>query len=456
MIITRTLNIVMLAGIMLLLTGCFSLNVEQRLLPNGHYDLIFVFSADQDSSALLQGFQTTFVPADAVKDRTTIARHNNSLIYTFRDIDPATDAHLLVFSSHPGNSTTENQSIASLGVSNVANIVNISFLDPENTHLTRTLRWPYYVYTYELLVGSPSNGVRTGPLLQEDYVIDETNMLSPNARLTIANQINDIYTNDSIDVIVLLKGEMASADSTAYKADFINHFPYRNKNKHYVLVSVMPIIGQQTQCHVESNLYGENQYSLFITSLDHDFSQGCANIAEQSVLDIMQRLDDYSRLHDLNTTAQDTAEQQLLDLFKVDYVVVPFGEIMSSSGTQLPANRVEFTIDSSSSGSYNVTFREPWYRGFLHDPIVIGAFVILLLALIGILAYRGLQRKKHHHHSQHHVHDSIHHVPVPPTLLEYVHKARKYGMKDDQIRASLQRVGWMQKDIESAMSHHKR
>ncbi|MCD6464216.1 TPM domain-containing protein, partial [Candidatus Woesearchaeota archaeon] len=302
----KGLTLVLLIS-MVLITGCININVEQKLKRNGHYDLDLTISTSPEYKILLNGIKEDLQVDDSVRDRFEYRETETSITYSFKDIDPSTHRLFKEVEKKPGEDNVFGQS---------QQTPDFSFINPENIEFKKEFKFPYYEFTYKLKVTPPSEEELKKPetLSVNEYILDEAGVLDQELKNEIMQSINNVYKNDSVEIIIVTKKQMSAMDYFSYKLDFINSFDFKNKNKQYVLVFAST--NENGICRVESNIF-DSKASSKVRSLNRDFSKNCKTDYSSQIKNVVLQLDKFFQSHDLTSSKQ--VEEQIKQLFKISY-----------------------------------------------------------------------------------------------------------------------------------------
>ena len=423
--------------LIILLTGCINIiNVDQKLKRNGHYDIGLTISTAAEYKMILNGIKESFQVDDSVKDKFTYSETDTSVTYSFKDINPATDKKLFKETQIPNG--TDNTINLSSGSS------DSSIINPENIEVKKELKFPYYEYTYTLkMTAAAKNSSNETTILTEDnYIFDDANILDSESKKQIMQSINNIYKNDSVEVIIITKKQMSETEYNFYVDEFASN--HSLDNKQYILIFAS--FNETGVCSITSNIYTEPNVSSKVDLLNTDFEKSCRTNYSAEIKDTITQLDNFFKVTDLESTKQLT--DQLGQLFKIGYTVEVFGKIIDTNGQQMDGNKVKFDINPEENGQYTIVFQDFFLASILGDMYLIyliGVGVILII-IIGIVII-----SKHNANVQ----STPPEVPsaVNPQLREYIRRARINRMTDPQIKDVLTKNGWSPKDIDTALKY---
>ncbi len=357
--------------------GCVNIDVEQKLKRNGHYDMALTISTSQEYKMILSTLKEGFVVNDSVKDKFIYSETDTSITYSFKDLDPAKDK--VLFKPIEEKDDDENDMFGQTSEG-----PDSSFLDPKNYEFTKEFKFPYYEYTYKIKVSpEPKEDKKKIEILTtEEYILDNANLLDMDTKNQIMQNINNIYKDDLIEVIIATEEEMDSMDFFSYKYDLTGDFDFKNKNGKYIIIFASK--NDRSVCKVESNIYTDSEISSIIRTISSDFSKNCKDDYNSQILDVTTQLDAFFKEHKFESTSDLQMEDALGDLFKIGYTVEVFGEIIDTNGLEMEDNKVKFDISLTNEEEYTVTFRDFFLAAILGSYYWVYLCIIALL-IIGIL-----------------------------------------------------------------------
>ncbi|RJQ21365.1 hypothetical protein C4580_02380 [Candidatus Woesearchaeota archaeon] len=112
--------------ILLLLTGCLQIDIQQKLKRSGKVDLSLTFKSD--STMILENMKEQFQVNPAITRKYTYSETEKSATYQFTDVDPQTDS---LFLSQGDEKTA-------------------AFMNKDSYKISREFKFPYYYFTYEI------------------------------------------------------------------------------------------------------------------------------------------------------------------------------------------------------------------------------------------------------------------------------------------------------------------
>ena len=435
--ISKKILLALSLSMILLLSGCININVEQKLKRNGHYDMDLTISTSPEYKMILNGLKEGFQVDDSVKGKFDYKETDTSITYSFKDINPTTDKKL--FKEIEKKEGSENDMFGQ-----TQETPDSSFIDPENIDFKKEFKFPYYEYTYTLKM-SPESKKDTGKvevLTSNDYILDEANILDQPSKNQIMQSINNVYKNDSIEIIIVTKKQMEQMDYWSYKYDFTSNFNFKNKNKQYIMIFAST--NENGLCSVESNIYLDSKVSAKINTLNTDFEKNCKLEYSTQIKNVVTQLDSFFKTADLESSKQ--MEEQLGQLFKVGYTIEIFGKITETNGLKMGDNKVKFDINPSKNGEYRIVFKDFFLASILGD------FYWVYLIIAGVILVGGVGFvviSKHRKNLQSKPLEAP--LAVNPQIMDYVRRARMNGMPDQQIKSNLMQCGWNSKDIDIAL-----
>ena len=305
--INRNVVICFLLISIILTGGCVNIEVNQKLMRNGHYDIALTISTSSEYKMILNGIKEGFVVDESVKNKLTYSETDTSITYSFKDLDPEKDTKLFKEVEKKDGETSEGP--------------DSSFLDPKNYEFTKEFKFPYYEYTYKIKVspGSEEEEKKTETLTKEEYILDNATLLDTDTKNQIMQNINNIYKNDLIEVIIATEEEMDSMDYFPYKYDLTGDFDFKNKNGKYILIFASN--DERSLCKVESNIYADSKISSEIRTISSDFSKNCKDDYNSQILDVTTQLDAFFKEHEFESTSDKQMEDALGDMFNIGYTV---------------------------------------------------------------------------------------------------------------------------------------
>lgn len=431
----KKLFLIVLLIAILLTSGCVNIDVQLKLKRNDNYDLDLTISTSPEYKMILNELKKDFQVEDSVKNKFEYSETDTSITYSFKNLDPKKDKKLF-------KEVEKEEEITQDILGETYETPDFSFLNPENIDSKKEFKFPYYEFTYKIKT-SPEKGKEQIEILsQRDYILDEANILDPNTKDQIMQRINNIYKNDSVEVIIVTKKQMEIKDYYSYQFSFIRDFEFKNKNKQYVMIFVST--NENGICKVESNIYLDVKVSSKIRTLNNDFSKNCKTDYKSQIQNVVKQLDVFFKENDLESTKQ--MEESLQQLFTVGYTVEVFGEITDTNGLKMGNNKVKFDVNPYKEEEYVVTFKDFFWAAILGGPYGIYLLTIGLIILGGIvfIVFSKISKKQQ---------DMPLQVPlaVNPQLLDYVKRARMSGMTDKQIKSNLLQSGWSSKEINVAL-----
>lgn len=424
---------------LLILSGCINIDVEQKLKRNGNYDIDLVLSTSSEYKMILNGFKDSVQVDDSVKNKFEYKETDTSLIYSFKDINPLVDSVLFKKVENKSNNDQGDMFGQSGGA-------DVSFLSPNNVIIDKEFKFPYYTYTYKLIINpdSSDDSSKNETLLINDYILDNAGILSPELENELIQSINNIYKNDSIELIVFTDNQISSSDYFSFRNQFTTDFNFKSDKEQYILVFVST--ADQGVCKIQSNIFLDSKTSLKISNLNRNFSSNCGPNYDVQIKDLVTELDDYYKINDLNTSTLDQMTEQMNELFKIAYKVTVFGSVVETDGVKLTKNKVKFEVDPSKKAEYNIVFKDFFLATALGGSYIVFViiFCVIVIGGLGYLVFSKIKKKQQSEPIQ---------VPnaANPTLLDYVRKARNSGLNDMQIRDNLIKSGWNSRDIDLAL-----
>ena len=410
-------------------SGCVSIDVEQKLKRNGSFDMDLTVSTVAEYKSVLGSVRESLQVDDSIKDRFQYSETDTSITYSFYDIDPKKDTKL--FKKIGGDVDTLEQ---------LSEGVDYSIFDPDNVDFEKELKFPYYEYTYTLDILPESREENNQTLSGDEYITDELGVLDQESEKQLMGIINNIYQEDSIEVIIVNEPNVSFSDYYRYKEEKLEGFDFKG-NGGYVFI-FMSTDGYF--CRVETNVYTDSDFNSKISSLNGEFSGNCTDNYPSQVEHVVSEIYDYTSSNDIEYSFGNA--DQIGEFFKIGYAVEVFGEVVSTNGLRMEENKVKFDVNPISEGQYTIVFRELFLPSVLGD--FYWVYLIVLIAVVGgFFVYRkypGILKKN----------TGNLRVPVAvnPRILEYVRKARISGMGDDQIRINLANSGWQKRDIDIALN----
>lgn len=419
----------------LLLSGCVNFEVEQELKRNGHYDMDLKISTSSEYKMALSSFKESLKVRDSVKDKFEYKESENSITYSFKNIDPSKDKKLF---KEVEKNETENQ------FTQTDRKLDTSFVSPKNIDIKKEFNFPYYEYTYELKTSSTDKEDETKEetLSKEDYIIDEAGVLDKQSKNEMIQEMNNIYQDDSIETIVVTKEQMNSTDFISYKYNFIRDFDFKKSIKEYVLVFMSTNEGGV--CKIKSNVLTDSRFSSKIRNLNTEFSENCKGNYSTSTKKAVEELDNFFKKNDIESSSE--IGKQMEEAFKVGYTVKVFGEIVETNGLKMSDKKVKFEVAPSKQGEYNIVFKDFFLTNLLGELYWVYFLLLIIIILVGAgyLTYFEIKKRR----SSNSLKPPL---AVDPRIVNYVKKARDYGMSDEQIRKTLLQSGWSDKEIDIAL-----
>ena len=435
--ISKKIFLAISLSLILVLSGCINFSVDQKLKRNGHYDMDLTISTSPEYKMILNGLKEGFQVDESVKNKFNYKETDTSVTYSFKDINPKTDKKLF--------KEVEKKDGPNEGVlGQTQETPDSSFINPENTDFKKEFKFPYYEYTYSLKIApEPKKDAKEAVILsQNEYILDEANILDPQSKSQIIQDINHIYQNDSIEVIIVSKNKMEQMDYYSYSYDFTSSFNFKNKNKQYILIFVST--NGDGLCKVESNIYLDSKVSSKIRTLNSNFEKNCKSGYSAQINDVVAQLDEFFKTTDLESSKQ--TEEQLGQLFNIGYTVEVFGKIEDTNGLKMGGNKVKFDINPSKNGEYTIIFKDFFLATTLGDSY----WIYLVVAGVILIGGVGLAIiSKHRKNLQSRPLEAP--LAANPQLMDYVRRARISGMSDQLIKTNLIQNGWNPKDIDVAL-----
>lgn len=419
----------------LLVSGCVSIDVDQKLKRNGNYDISLSFSTATGYEMILKGLKEGIHVDESVKDKFEFKETDSSIIYSFINVDPRIDKKLF---KKVENATEDSEDLDMIQDMNV----DLSFLDPENVELNRELNFPYYEYTYTFkMIPESTESEEDGVLSKSECIIDEANILDEQSETEIMDRINFIYENDSVQLVVITKDQIDEYEYYSYTEDFVSNNGLDSKD--YILIFVST--GENGMCVVESNIYLDSEVSSKVSDLNDVFKQNCNQESGLTIVSIVTNLDNFFKEHDLESINQQVQEE-IGDMFSIDYTVEVFGKVESTTGTKLEESIVKFDVSTTEEGEYTVVFKDFFLASILGDSYLVYLLIfgVILVGGIGFVFVSKVMKKKK---SQ----PPVVPLAINPQLVDYVRRARSSGMSDQQIRERLLIAGWIVKDVDAAL-----
>ncbi len=370
--------------VMLTLGGCMSLSVQQKIYRNGVYDLTLVLESEPEYRLVLSSLKSNLQVNDSVKPKLSYSETDTKVVYAFRGINPTTDKTLFV-----PKDTDGNPDLFSGG--SVSQRADFDLLNPKHVQITKQFMFPYYIYTYTLLVDSPQHELASQPLGGESYVQDEAGILSPESFSYALARINEIYLNDSVEVIILTQPSMDTTNYYQFMDNFAATFPFKEEEPHYITIFLSG--GPSGVCRVQTNMQLQLGIYTYINQLNTDFSEKCSQDFSSTLLKVVDDLTTYSTEHEIQD--EERFSESAGDLFTIDYALQVFGSIVSTNGKKLDGQNVQFDVSLVSPGEYTVTFKDFFLVGLLGE--FYGLYLLaLLLVIVGavVLVVRAKQKKK--------------------------------------------------------------
>ncbi len=427
-------------SLVLLLSGCINVNVDQKLKRSGHYDLDFSISTTAEYKMLLNALKGSFQVDESVKDKLTYKETDTSITYSFKDLNPATDKKLFTVVKNDTESNTPSTTSSLLGSSQET--PDLSFINPENIQFSKEFKFPYFEYTLKIPLETKKDVKSTEPLTQDVYISDEANILDSESKTQIMQSLNEIYQNDSVEILIVTKKEMNQSEYFTFSYDYSDSFKFKNKDKQYVLIFASTNEGGL--CRISSNIYMDLNFSSKVRKLDTDFKKNCKPGYSTQIKDVVTKLHDYFKANDLESSSQ--ANGGLDQLFLVGYSVEVFGKIVETNGLKSGPNKVRFDIDPSKDGEYTLVFRDFFLASMLGDSYWI-YLIVLGVIIVGVIVLNIIFKHKKNLQSK----PLEVPIAVNPQLMDYIRRARVYGMGDPQIKTTLVQSGWNPKDVDTAL-----
>ncbi len=408
---------IVLALILFTLSGCINFEVYQKIKRNGKYDLDFTISTTEEYSMVLEGLKETMQIHDSVKDKAEYTETDTSLKYSFKDLDPETDTKLF---------KKTNETIGDTGES-----PDTSFIDPDNVDFEKDFKFPNYEFTYTIKMQEPAIDEEPVTLTKEKNIIDEAGFIDDKDRLM--EDINGIYADDAIEVVVITKPQMNAYDYFSFESNFTQSYDFAGD--YYIIVFASA--GDAPVCKVSTNIFLDTQYSNKIWALNTDFGANCSQDYNAQIQRIVSELYSYAQVNELETSNELT--DSIAQMFKIKYTVEVFGNVIETNGEQLDDNKVQFEINPDEEGEYYIVFTDFFLATLFGDNwwVFISIPVVVILVTIVILVVKGKKPGK---------------KQVPSQLADYIKNAKASGMNDDQIRQTLLQSGWQLEDINNALT----
>lgn len=126
----KLIIIILIIGI-LFLSGCVQIELYQKIKRNGNFDMSLTFKAS--SKFILDSLKKDFEINPLIKDKVIYEETDNSISFTFKNINPLKDNLFL---------ETDSQS---------------SMLDKENYKIEKKFKFPFYYFVYEINMSNNEN-----------------------------------------------------------------------------------------------------------------------------------------------------------------------------------------------------------------------------------------------------------------------------------------------------------
>lgn len=483
-----SLSKILFFSLFLILSGCVSMSVEQRLHRDGTYDLNFTIQTDESFAMMLQGMKQNLIVEDAVKDRFRFHETPTSISYIFRNIDPQRDSELFIDADDIEEVALEGDDFTMQ-----ADNADVSFLNPSNVELTREFRFPYYVFTYTLnfngtIVGDDTTD--SAPLFSE-YIIDEENTLSEIQRQEIIEVMEAIHIASSIETVIFVTQEDNYFDVFTERMDFLNTFEFSSASADYILLTFSPEVSDV--CEITSNIYFDGDLREKISSLDDEFNEICDE-GSSAIVKVLTSLEEFLQTHEPEDlfAGLDAFGDQLANMFSVALYIETFGTIKETNGMQMSDTRVRFDMKEEQV-MYTVVFRDFFLITLLHGEhriyvIIISSLLSVSLWLLGIIIIIKRRKKRTVSNSTTSTirdkldtnvqstesqlknessisssslssfpsqkQDSVANDSPNQKVRAFINQSRMQGFSDEHIRETLIKTGWDENQVNSLLSKY--
>lgn len=426
----------------LLVSGCINIEVYQKLKRNGNYDLDLTISTSAEYKMILNSFKQAYQVEDSVKDKFEYSETDTSITYSFKDLNPKTDVKLF--------KDVEQDASSQSMFGGTSDAPDSSLFDPESFEYSRQLKFPYYEYSFQVTMNPEPEVEEVKELSADKYIIDEANLLDEASKQEILAAANRIFADDNVELIVVTKQQLDSYEFLSFKYDFTSDFEFQGEGEQYVLVLVT--LAPTKRCDVSSNIFLDTDTYQRISEMSTEIGPACTQDPKSAITSAVAELDAYFREHDLEQQSQ--LADQLGSMFKIGYTVEVFGSVVETTGMKMGDNKVKFDINPSGEGEYTLVFRDFFLASLLGDHYWL-YLILLVVLVVGLVGLKVLKNKKTMPHTGGFEPEPTLKAPVAvnPHVLDYVHKARAYGMNDGQIKTALLHNGWSEHEIEVALQH---
>lgn len=399
------------------------MSVEQALKRSGRYDLAVTFTTSPEYKMLLHSIKEELQVEDAVKDKFAFSDTATTMTYAFTDLDPATDTRLFKEKASVG---TPNSMAAAGGP-------GLEALEPGRTELEKRTSFPYHVYTYTIRVAPPQQETPSPTYLRpQDYVQDAAALLAPETEAAIMEDIRAIFANDSVEVIVMTKPALSAAEYWQVRNDLEASFPFKNPDQNYVLL--LASSDGDRYCKLDWSFYDPGVAGALGT-LGAEYAAGCAGDPGGQITRAVSGLRALFDEKDLAGGALDPSlENQLGQLFTIEYTVRTFGAVVETNGRLLEDGRVRFDINPLKPAEYMVTFKDLVFAGIFVDSLQ-AVLVVAVVLLVGGNALLLVARRRRRS-------AAAGPAAPDPQLVNYIRYARSAGKADAEIREMLLTIGW--------------
>jgi len=419
----RSVIIVSFIALAIFLSGCASVEINHKIKTNGNSDIDITIIPNQENKDLFNQVKHLVFIDDSLKNKVKIKDNGDSVTYSFSDLSPDELKTIL----NELNKTKE--AAMPFGLDSLKSSLNVmNSFNKDSFEFTREKTLSGNKFTYR---------IKTKPtaVLERINIYDEGNMLDPDSKNYIQSLMKNAYAKSRVEIIVITNNQITTNDYNGYRLKIIRDIKSRDKNSNYVFI--FESNADDGACVIETNLWS----SSILAKLDpiiKDFSQNCKDDRVKQIKTAVENIESLAENGDLRFYVGQSPVM-------INLTVEAFGKLGENNGEIVGKNKVRFLINPDEEREYYMTFEQPSFSLPSMGSMLIVAIIIVVIIVIVFLVL--LLRKPRQQHE-----GKEHKAKVDHRLLEYVHKARKLGLKDDEIRHKLREYGWDHDEVDSALN----
>jgi hypothetical protein len=344
--------VVFLLIAVLLISGCFRMEIEQKLKRNGLYDLTVKLNAD--SSLILAAAKEGMKVDPLLQDKATISENEQGITWSFKDLSLKERYNL--FQQNGTQSTGD---------------LNLS-----DSRFEQDFKFPFNYYKYFIGGSAVTAEDVNAPV---DSIVDDEGILDDETKAALMGQIGFILQNDSVQTLVMIRRNVSVFQYYDLKPQMTERL-----GNDYFLVFVSP---DTMYCKVDTGIFDE-EVQREVDALNAQLNAQCSQgLFIEGVVGAVAGLYDYSANSTIINPLSDEMQQLLAESVNVDYIIDVYGSVVDTNGEKVSSKQVKFSLLKNPKGPYYVEFRDFFLNKYLGDygMYYAGGAVLIVLILIFVI-----------------------------------------------------------------------